>query len=181
MATTLPTLILKTHSLMRTERGRKPKRDLPCRGGPARSVFLMIQVGYLVMYCTTLYYADAVESVLRGFEAIPVVVTLPAVVVTAMCGIAVRLYLVSSVGFSHPAAGEKFQKLFPGSRAAGWAVGCIASLDIQPDRCRCLAGGRGRARLRPIFPTDSCPERLPSRRLKVYKIPLLSYKTDKPR
>ena len=73
----------------------------------------MIQVGYLVMYCTTLYYADAVESVLRGFEAIPVVVTLPAVVVTAMCGIAVRLYLVSSVGFSHPAAGEKFQKLFP--------------------------------------------------------------------
>ncbi len=83
--------------------------------GPARSVFLMIQVRYLAMYCTTLYYADAVESVLRGFEAIPVVVTLPAVIVTAMCGIAVRLYLVSSVGFAHPAAGQKFQKLFPGS------------------------------------------------------------------
>ena len=81
--------------------------------GPAWSMFLMIQVGYLAMYCTALYYTGAVESVLRAFEVIPVHVTLPLVVVTAMCGIAVRLYLLSSVGFAHPAAGRKFQKLFP--------------------------------------------------------------------
>ena len=65
------------------------------------------------MYCTALYYVGAVESVLRAFEVIPVIVTLPLLVVTAMCGIAVRLYLLSSVGFAHPAAGQKFQKLFP--------------------------------------------------------------------
>jgi len=29
-----------------------------------------------------------------------------------MCGIAVRLYLLTSVGLDHRAAGEKFQRLF---------------------------------------------------------------------
>jgi hypothetical protein len=30
-----------------------------------------------------------------------------------LCGIAVRLYLLSSVGLNHPAAGAKFRRLFP--------------------------------------------------------------------
>jgi hypothetical protein len=30
-----------------------------------------------------------------------------------MCGIAVRLYLISAVGWHHPAAGRKFIMLFP--------------------------------------------------------------------
>jgi len=34
-------------------------------------------------------------------------------VLAAMCGIAVRLYLLSSVGLRHPAAGRQFQRLFP--------------------------------------------------------------------
>ena len=38
---------------------------------------------------------------------------MPVVVVTAMCGIAVRLYLLTSLGLNHPAAGMKYRKLFP--------------------------------------------------------------------
>ena len=30
-----------------------------------------------------------------------------------MCGLATRLYLLSAVGFNHPATGKKFRRLFP--------------------------------------------------------------------
>ena len=52
-----------------------------------------------------------VLTVLAGF--IPVSITLPALLVIAMCGIALRLYLLSAVGWHHPAAGTKFLRLFP--------------------------------------------------------------------
>ena len=81
--------------------------------GLAQVLFLIIQAGYLAMYCSTLYYVGALEQALSGFRPVPVVLTLPLVIMTAMCGIAVRLYLVSSVGWAHPAAGLKFHRLFP--------------------------------------------------------------------
>ena len=37
----------------------------------------------------------------------------PLVIVSAMCGVSVRFYLLSSVGLDHPAAGKKFLRLFP--------------------------------------------------------------------
>ncbi len=79
----------------------------------ARVLFLIIQAGYLAMYCSTLYYVGALEQALSGFRLVPIALTLPFVIMTAMCGIAVRLYLVSSVGWAHPAAGLKFHRLFP--------------------------------------------------------------------
>jgi hypothetical protein len=68
----------------------------------ARRLFLFIQVGYLAMYCAALYYVEALEGV-----------TLPVVTIAAMSGIAVRLYLLSSVALVHPAAGRNFHRLFP--------------------------------------------------------------------
>lgn len=84
----------------------------------ARALFLIIQFGYLAMYCAALYYAEAMGRgvmgrVLHSIFMIPPDLALPTLLVSAMCGIAVRLYLLSSVGWDHPAAGENFQRLFP--------------------------------------------------------------------
>jgi len=78
-----------------------------------RFLFLFIQAGYLAMYCAALYYMPALESALVAVGFVPVTVTFPAVLVIAMCGIAVRLYLVTAVGWRHPAARGNFERLFP--------------------------------------------------------------------
>ena len=79
----------------------------------ARFLFLTVQAGYLAMYCAALYKAETVKDVLAGVFGAPGLMLFPLVVILAMCGIAVRLYLLSSVGLNHPAAGAKFRRLFP--------------------------------------------------------------------
>jgi DNA-binding winged helix-turn-helix (wHTH) protein len=79
----------------------------------ARLLFLTVQVGYLAMYCAALYKAEAVKEVLARVLGAPAANLAPLVLIAAMCGIAVRLYLLSSVGLNHPAAGAKFRRLFP--------------------------------------------------------------------
>ena len=88
----------------------------------ARSLLLVVQLGYLAMYCAALYYAESVEQTLVLF--IPVRLALPLLITSAMCGIAVRLYLLSAVGLDHPATGIKFRRLFPALLAldALWAA-----------------------------------------------------------
>ena len=81
--------------------------------GVAWVLFVLIQVGYLALYSTALFYWDSLDSVLTVFEPLPVALTFPAVVVTAMCGIALRLYILSSVALAHRAAGVQFRRLFP--------------------------------------------------------------------
>ena len=79
----------------------------------ARLLFLLIQCGYLAIYCAALYKAESVEEVLaRLLPGAGGTVTL-VVLIFAMCGIAVRLYLIFSVGLNHPAAGGQFRRLFP--------------------------------------------------------------------
>jgi DNA-binding winged helix-turn-helix (wHTH) protein len=79
----------------------------------ARALFLFIQCGYLSMYCAALYYWESLGRALDEAGIDPVEVTLPVVIVTAMCGIAVRIYLLTEVGWAHPAAGRQFRRLFP--------------------------------------------------------------------
>ena len=79
----------------------------------SRFAFLLIQVGYLAIYCCALYYIAELESGLAAAGFVPIRVTFPAALVTAMCGIAVRLYLITAVGWRHPAAGGNFHRLFP--------------------------------------------------------------------
>ena len=71
----------------------------------------MIQVGYLALYCSALYYIERLGEIFNAFEVPNQILVL--IIITAMCGIAVRLYLVSSVGLAHPTAGLQFQRLFP--------------------------------------------------------------------
>jgi len=79
----------------------------------ARFLFLTVQAGYLAMYCAALYKAEVVKDVLAGVFGAAGSMLSPLVLILAMCGIAVRLYLFSSVGLNHPAAGAKFRRLFP--------------------------------------------------------------------
>ena len=79
----------------------------------ARVLFLTVQGGYLAMYCAALYQAESVEEVLASALGGPAPRVALLVLILAMCGIAVRLYLLSSVGLDHPAAGTKFRRLFP--------------------------------------------------------------------
>src|SRR5262249_51635544 len=66
---------------------------LPLPLGISRLLFVFIQVGYLAMYCAALVYFESLDDVLRHAGLTPVSVTFPLVIVSAMCGIAVRLYL----------------------------------------------------------------------------------------
>ena len=84
---------------------------LPIPTWLCRGLFVAIQLGYLALYSAVLHYPDGVE---QGLIALGLTrVTLPMVVVLAMCSIAVRIYLLSAVGWQHPAAGANFRRLFP--------------------------------------------------------------------
>ncbi len=79
----------------------------------SRFLFLFIQAGYLVMYCVALHYIPDLEGALSAAGFAPVGVTFPTLIVAAMCGIAVRLYLITAVAWRHPAAGRNYIRLFP--------------------------------------------------------------------
>jgi hypothetical protein len=79
----------------------------------SRFLFLFIQAGYIAMYCAALYHMPALESALVTVGFVPVSFTFPAVLIIAMCGIAVRLYLATAVGWRHPSARANFARLFP--------------------------------------------------------------------
>jgi len=132
--------------------------------GMARTLFLTTQVGYLAMYGSALYFGEDLERALLRVLMVSSAMTMPFVIVSAMCGIAVRLYLLSSVGLDHPAAGVRFRQLFPLLFALdifwaasplllarkigyGLALGCVAALAYLPFSQRTLVqsiyrGGR---------------------------------------
>jgi len=97
-------------------------------------LFLAIQAGYLAIYFSALYYMPALEDALTAAGLTPVRATFPAVLVLAMCGIAVRLYLITSVGWRHPAAGAKFTTLFPFVLVldAFWAASPLLMIGVFP-------------------------------------------------
>jgi hypothetical protein len=89
--------------------------------GPAitRGVFLFIQGGYLALYGAVFYWglnndgASIAQIIVEDFNIWDERV-LEAILVLAMVGIAIRLYLISAVGWNHPEAGKNFVRLFPG-------------------------------------------------------------------
>jgi cholera toxin transcriptional activator len=89
------------------------EQDFLLPRGQARVLFLLIQAGYLAIYCSALYKAESLQEVLEVVYRVPSITVLPALLVLAACGVAVRLYLLTSVGLNHPAAGEKYHRLFP--------------------------------------------------------------------
>ena len=130
--------------------------------GVARALFVVIQVGYLALYCSALYYIEHLGEIFNAFEVPVPNQILVLIIITAMCGIAVRLYLVSSVGLSHPAAGLQFQRLFPALLFLDglWAVSpLLAGLRIGFGLALAAAAGLAylpfsqRTLIRNIYPT----------------------------
>lgn len=154
---TLPKLGYRfsAHLQERTASARKPVSETPADDEfsipyprVSWSLFLLIQAAYLAMYCAALYDMSSLEAALTRVGLVPVRITVPAVLVIAMCGIAVRLYLMTAVGWRHPAAGTNFLRLFPFAFIldALWAVTpllAIESLGTGP----ALAGVAGMAYL----------------------------------
>ena len=81
--------------------------------GTARNLFQLIQAGYVAIYCATLYKWESLQEVLNVVYRVPTSAAVPLVLVLAACGIAVRLYLLTSVGLKHPDAETKYLKIFP--------------------------------------------------------------------
>ena len=136
-------------------RSSNPEEEFLLPRARARGLFLLIQAGYLSIYCAALYKAESMEEVLGQVYRAPTGVLMPALLVLAMCGIAVRLYLLTSVGLDHPAAGEKYRKLFPAlflmdslwavsplllvrKLGIGGALACVAALAYLPFAQRTL-------------------------------------------
>jgi DNA-binding winged helix-turn-helix (wHTH) protein len=103
-----------------------PELQVPIpRRGLTRSLFLLIQVMYLIFYLEGLFHWQGVyqiaASFLPGWASTVVIV---AVLTTAGIGIPLRCYLISAVAFDHRRFGDKFGRIFPFLLAMDqlWAV-----------------------------------------------------------
>lgn len=93
----------------------------------ARGLFLFIQGGYLITYAVLFYNLQAVQA-LGGTLGLPYLVTV--VILSALCGIPVRLYLMSASGFDYADLGFRYRRLFPAALVidAAWAAAPILLL-----------------------------------------------------
>ena len=92
-----------------------PELEIPLpHRGVIRSLFGLVQVMYLVFYVVALVRLQEVSRVADSFlpgwcsTAIQILV-----LITAVVGIPLRLYLLSSIAFDHRRLGINFRKLFP--------------------------------------------------------------------
>jgi hypothetical protein len=82
-------------------------------GKAARPLFLLTQSGYLALYAAAMFYIDSIGEILSTDFLVTGQIGVVVTIILAVCGIAVRVYLISAVGWGHPAAGDKFHTLFP--------------------------------------------------------------------
>ena len=78
--------------------------------GVTRSLFVLIQIMYVVFYVEALFHWRGVEQVSWMYANSPLI--LIAALVTAGVGIPVRFYLLSAAGFDYMLLGDKFRKIF---------------------------------------------------------------------
>lgn len=90
---------------------KSPAPDLPTgHRGFTRSLFVLIQIMYLIFYIEALLHWHGVDQVSWADANSPLI--LIAVLVTAGVGIPVRFYLLSAAGFDYALLAEKFRKIF---------------------------------------------------------------------
>ncbi len=91
-----------------------PELDVPIpHRGLTRTLFVLIQLMYLVFYIEALIHVHALGRIvvddLPGWAAIALLVI---IVITAGTGIPLRCYLISAAGFDHRQLGAKIARLF---------------------------------------------------------------------
>jgi hypothetical protein len=89
----------------------EPEPPIPVTRAVARSIFLLIQCGYLAMYALAAHF---LPRHLERLEIFPVA-ELMQYLVLALCllGTSVRVYFLSAVGFDFRDSGRLFQHVFP--------------------------------------------------------------------
>jgi DNA-binding winged helix-turn-helix (wHTH) protein len=88
-------------------------RELPAvSNGVVRLLFALVQVMYLSFYIVSLARISKVGTILAESRIAPAAVFI-VLIVTAACGIPMRLYLLSAVALNYRGINSKFQKLFP--------------------------------------------------------------------
>ena len=87
-------------------------RELPAvSGGIVRTLFSLIQLMYLIFYVVSLWRLPKVEPILAEWGNPRI--WLAVLIITAVIGVPVRLYLLSAAAFNYQGLSSKFQKLFP--------------------------------------------------------------------
>lgn len=89
-----------------------PDEVPPAHHTLVRTLFVLLQLMYFCFYIISLARLHAIEEVLGATVSRPVWVVV-ALIVTAVIGIPVRLYLISMAAFMAPGLREKFLRLFP--------------------------------------------------------------------
>lgn len=83
----------------------------------ARALLILIQVAYLAMYAALLANFEVVQQLPdplgRVFVQFGPLASFPLLMFSALCGAAVRLYLLAAAGFDYPDLGRKYRWLFP--------------------------------------------------------------------
>jgi hypothetical protein len=132
-----------------------PESDFAISPNLARIKFLVIQSGYLVLYGAALYHIEAIGTTMNQDYGLSETASISVVAGLAMCGTAVRLYVISSVAWRHPDAWKQFRRLFPAllildsvwaasplllarSIRYGVALGCVALMAYLPFAQRTL-------------------------------------------
>jgi hypothetical protein len=97
-----------------------PTREQMPRG-VARALFTVIQVGYLAMYTAAFCFPSRVEEFLALFK-LPHLSLI--VMLSALCGTALRLYFISAAALDYPNTGSLFRCVFPALLVldAAWAA-----------------------------------------------------------
>ncbi len=133
-----------------------PTAELPrVPRAPCRVLIGLIQVMYLCFYFMALAKIEPVYSFLAAHLPMGADVILGMFLLTAMVGIAARLYLLSAVSFDYAGLGTQFRRIFPGlllldsfwalvpvlltaKLGSGLALACIVPLLYSPFAQRTL-------------------------------------------
>ncbi len=112
--------------------GMSELHELPkVHRGWARLMFGAIQIMYLIFYVIALVRLDDVGTVSGRFLDGHGWILLVGVIVTAVIGIPIRLYLLAAVSFDYRKTGEKFLRIFPAVLVLDliWALAPFLSID----------------------------------------------------
>ncbi len=104
-----------------TKNLREMERPLEISRNAARALLAAIQMGYLAMYAAAVSNLDEIQRLANLLSSssgklVPwsyPMLAVPAVLVFALCGTAVRLYLLSALSLDYPDLGPKYRRLFP--------------------------------------------------------------------
>jgi DNA-binding winged helix-turn-helix (wHTH) protein len=130
--------------------------ELPrARRGTTRLLFVLSQIMYLVFYFAALFDWQKLEHAASVIWLRAAMTIFVVYLVTALVGVAVRLYLITATAFDYHLLGEKYRRLFPAlfvldmlwalapcllAERIGWglALGACAALIYMPFAQRVL-------------------------------------------